>query len=364
MRRRGRLVAVALVGAAVAAAGALADLTSQGPDVYRVTHLVSDRGLGARVHDVRLVNAWGLAASPTGPWWTANEAREASTLYAGDGHKQALTVDVQGGPTGIVYNPGAGFVVRRGKASGPARFIYACEDGMIRAWSPVVPHGWSTSAEIAVDQAERGAVFRGLALATLPNGRERIYATDFHNARVVVLDERWRPVVRRGAFVDRAIPAWYGPFGIQAAGSSVFVSYAWRAPVNGNDSPTGGYVDEFDLDGRLLARVAHMGPLDEPWGMAVVPEGFGPRAGSLVVANFGSGRVDVFERRGAGWSFRGVLRRAGGKPIELPGVWGIAFGNDKMAGPRTTLFFAAGPHTWRGASELGVHGLLGSIARG
>jgi uncharacterized protein (TIGR03118 family) len=364
MRRRGRLVAVALVGAAVAAAGALADLTSQGPDVYRVTHLVSDRGLGARVHDVRLVNAWGLAASPTGPWWTANEAREASTLYAGDGHKQALTVDVQGGPTGIVYNPGAGFVVRRGKTSGSARFIYACEDGMIRAWSPVVPHGWSTSAEIAVDQAERGAVFRGLALATLPNGRERIYATDFHNARVVVLDERWHPVVRRGAFVDRAIPAWYAPFGIQAAGSSVFVSYAWRAPVNGNDSPTGGYVDEFDLDGRLLARVAHMGPLDEPWGMAVVPEGFGPRAGSLVVANFGSGRVDVFERRGAGWSFRGVLRRAGGKPIELPGVWGIAFGNDKMAGPRTTLFFAAGPHTWRGASELGVHGLLGSIARG
>ena len=259
MRRRARLLAVALVGAAVAAAGALADLASQGPDVYRVTHLVSDRGLGARVHDARLVNAWGLAASPTGPWWTANEAREASTLYAGDGRKQALTVDVQGGPTGIVYNPGDGFVVRRGKAFGPARFIYACEDGMIRAWSPVVPHGWSTSAEIAVDQAERGAVFRGLALATLPDGRARIYATDFHNARVVVFDEHWRLVVRRGAFVDRTIPAWYAPFGIHAAGSRVFVSYAWRAPVNGNDSPTGGYVDEFDLDGRLLARVGAWG---------------------------------------------------------------------------------------------------------
>ena len=67
MRRRARLLAVALLGAAVAAAGALAELASQGPDVYRVTHLVSDRGLGARVHDARLVNAWGLAASPTGP---------------------------------------------------------------------------------------------------------------------------------------------------------------------------------------------------------------------------------------------------------------------------------------------------------
>jgi len=34
-----------------------------------------------------------------------------------------------------------------------------------------------------------------------------------------------------------------------------------------------------------------------------------------------------------------------------------------MAGPRTTLFFAAGPHTWSGATEVGVHGLLGAIAR-
>jgi hypothetical protein len=32
-----------------------------------------------------------------------------------------------------------------------------------------------------------------------------------------------------------------------------------------------------------------------------------------------------------------------------------------MAGPRTTLFFASGPHGWRGATEADVHGLLGSI---
>jgi hypothetical protein len=33
-----------------------------------------------------------------------------------------------------------------------------------------------------------------------------------------------------------------------------------------------------------------------------------------------------------------------------------------MSGPRTTLFYAAGPHRWRGASELGVRGELGSIS--
>jgi len=32
-----------------------------------------------------------------------------------------------------------------------------------------------------------------------------------------------------------------------------------------------------------------------------------------------------------------------------------------MSGPRTTLFFASGPHKWHGESELDVHGALGAI---
>jgi hypothetical protein len=46
----------------------------------------------------------------------------------------------------------------------------------------------------------------------------------------------------------------------------------------------------------------------------------------------------------------------------VPGVWGIAFGTGGMSGPRTTLFYAAGPHGWHGASEVGIHGVLGAIA--
>jgi len=42
-------------------------------------------------------------------------------------------------------------------------------------------------------------------------------------------------------------------------------------------------------------------------------------------------------------------------------VWGIAFGNGHTAGARATLFAASGPHRWRGASELAVHGLLAAI---
>ena len=335
-------LAVAIVALATAGAASSARLNR-----FTVQRLVSDRA------DAQLVNAWGLAASATGPWWIANEARSSSTLYDGNGRKQALTVAVPGGPTGVVFYGGRGFLVRSGGAAAPARFLYACEDGMIRGWSPTVPDSWSTEAVVVVDAGGSAAVFRGLAVAG-----DRLYATDFHNDRVLVFDSRWRRIARPGAFVDRAIPAWYAPFGIQAIGSRIFVTYAWRAPVNGNDAPTGGYVDEFDLDGRLVARVGHSRELDQPWGVALAPRGFGRFGGDLLVANFGSGAINAYARRNGRWSFDGRL------PIKAPGVWGIAFGNGAAAGPRTTLFYAAGPHRWHGATEVDVHGELGSVALG
>ncbi len=338
-----RRLAIGVAVLAAAGAGIAAAHRSSG---LVVTRLATD------ARDTNLVNAWGLAASPTGPWWVASEARGASTLYAGDGRKQALTVRVDGGPTGIAYYGGRGFLVHAGAASAPARFIYACEDGTIRAWSPTVPHLWSAQAVVAVDAGAKGAIFRGLAV-----GPHRLYVTDFHTGRVLVFDERWRQVVRRGAFADAKIPAWYAPFGITVSGGHVFVTYASPAPVNGNDSPQGGYVDEFGLDGRLVARVAQMGALNEPWGLALGPDG------KLLVANFGSGRINAYAEHGSRWSFAGQLRGRDGKPIAISGLWGIAFGNGKLAGPATTLFFAAGPHRWRGASEIDVRGLLGSIAR-
>lgn len=338
-----RLLAIGAVAAAAAGAGVAAAPRTDG---FAVSRLATD------ARDPKLVNAWGLAASPTGPWWVSSEARDASTLYAGNGQKQSLTVAVRGGPTGVVYSGGRGFLVRSGGAVAPARFIFACEDGTIRGWAPTVPNGWSTEAIAAVDMGATGSVFRGLAL-----GNDRLYVTDFHNDRVLVFDEHWRPVVVRGAFVDPKISAWYAPFGIAVVGRSVFVTYASPAPVDGNDAPTGGYVDEFDLQGRLVSRVARMGELNEPWGLASAPDG------KLLVANFGSGRINSYVRHGRRWSSAGQLRGGDGKPIAISGLWGIAFGNGGMAGPRDTLFFAAGPHRWRGASELGVHGLLGSISR-
>ena len=357
MTRRARLLpASAALAVALAAAVVLAARGSgASANRYAARTVASDGGVPAAHRDPLLVNTWGLAASPTGPWWTTNEARGTSTLYAGDGRKQLLTVSVPGGPTGVAYYGGARFLVRARGRSGPARFVYACEDGRIRAWTATVPGPWSSQAEVVVDQTGQGSIFRGVAFAG-----GRLYATDFHSDRVEVFDADWRPVRVAGSFDDPRISAWYAPDNVQAFGGRLFVTYIYRAAVDGNDAPQGGYVDEFDLQGRLVARVADAG-LQEPWGLALAPRSFGRFGGDLLVASFGSGHVDAYRRSASGWRHDGTLAGAGGKPLSVNGVWGIAFGNGGLAGARDTLYAAAGPHRWRGASELQVHGAIVAI---
>jgi uncharacterized protein (TIGR03118 family) len=357
-----RTLAIVLSALAITAAPVASARLADGVNAFVVRGLVSDGYLAGTTVDSDLVNAWGLAASETGPWWVANESTDTSTLYDGTGGKRPLVVTVAGGPTGVVFNGTTGFVVRSGQASAPARFIFACEDGTIRGWAGSVPAANSSVTQIAVDNGRRGAVYRGLALATAPDGSTYLYAADFHNGRVDVFDANWRPVRWKGAFVDRRIPAWYNEFGIQAIGGRIFVTYAAPAPVNGNDSPTGGYVDVFDLKGKLLARIGRMGPLNQPVDVALAPPTFGKFGGNLLVGNFGDGRIGVYREVARNrWAYRGALRTPDQRVIEVNGLWGLEFGNGGSAGPKETLYFTAGPHTWHGESEDDVRGLFGTI---
>jgi hypothetical protein len=92
-----------------------------------------------------------------------------------------------------------------------------------------------------------------------------------------------------------------------------------------------------------------------------VGSGFGGLRGDLLVGSFGSGRIAVYRPGSSGWIGRGVLCGRNGRPLVVPGLWGIAFGTGGLSGSRTTLVAAAGPHRWHGASELAVHGLLAAI---
>ena len=352
LRKSLRLVAVVGAVVLVVWVAGVASARNQA-NVYTVHPLVSDSA-SAPVTDASLVNGWGLSAGPTTPWWTANNGTNTSTLYSGAGAKQALTVTVAGAPTGTVFNGDASaFVVNQSGKSGAARFLFATEGGTITGWSPAVN---PTATVTGVDRSSAGAIYKGLAIAN-----DKLYATDFHNGRVDVFDKSFNPVP--GGFSDPKIAKGYAPFGIQALGGNLFVTYAKQDAPRKDDvaAPGQGFVDEFTPDGALVAQIVNSGktnaPLNAAWGLALAPADFGVFAGDLLVGNFGNGRISAYTQRGAKWVYKGQLRHADGSPIEIDGLWAIAFGNGAAAGPVSTLYFLSGP-----SDE--AHGLFGSITSG
>lgn len=357
-QRAGRVALGLLVGGAVAAiALGLAGLAGARTtaDIFTVHPLVGDAAGGAPGTDASLVNGWGLSAGPTTPWWVSNNGTSTSTLYNGVGAKTPLTVAVPGGPTGTVFNGNAAdFVVSQNGKSGAARFLFATEAGTILGWTPAVN---GTTAVVGADRSAQKASYKGLAVAG-----DRLYATDFHNARVDVFDASFQLVPGSG-FADAKIPKGWAPFGIQALGGNVFVTYAKQDAAAKDDvaGPGLGYVDEFTPAGALVARVVSAGrknsPPNAPWGLALAPSSFAPFGGDLLVGNFGDGRISAYADRGGKWVFKGQLRLPNGTPIAIDGLWAIAFGNGAAAGPADTLYFASGP-------SQEAHGLFGSITVG
>jgi uncharacterized protein (TIGR03118 family) len=351
-----RWLAVACAAVLVGGVAAAAEAREQA-NPYTVHALVSDDpSVPAPATDANLVNGWGLTAGPTTPWWTANNGTNTSTLYSGTGAKVALTVAVAGGPTGTVFNGSTtDFVISQNGRSGAARFLFATEAGTVAGWSPSVN---GATAVTGADRSSAGAIFKGLAIAN-----NRLYAADFHNARVDVFDASFGLMALPGAFQDPKIPKGFAPFGIQALGGNIFVTYAKQDAAAKDDvpAPGQGYVDEFTPDGKLVAQVVNSqkknAPLNAAWGLALAPTGFGNFAGDLLVGNFGNGRVSAYAKNGSKWVYKGQLRVGDGTPIAIDGLWAIAFGNGSASGPTTTLYFLSGP----GGEK---HGLFGSITAG
>jgi uncharacterized protein (TIGR03118 family) len=345
------IAAAALVFVAVAASALPSATSAAEPNFYVVSNLVSDEPGVAGTVDPQLVNAWGLDALATSPWWVADNGTDVSTLYQANGTKVALEVSIPGGaPTGLVGNAGSNFVVTNGVVSGIARFIFATETGVIAGWSPAVA---VTQAVVAVNNPD--AIYKGLAIAG-----DRLYAADFHNARVDVFGPTFNPIVDPDAFVDPKLPGGFAPFGIQNIGGTIYVAYA-KQDEAAEDEIAGqgqGFVDAFDTSGNLLGRVATHGQLNAPWGLAQAPANFGRFSNDLLVGNFGDGEINAFEKQSNGFHFRGTLRDADNKPIAIDGLWALQFGKGSAAsGPTNTLFFTAGP-------DGETHGLFGTITTG
>jgi len=81
--------------------------------------------------------------------------------------------------------------------------------------------------------------------------------------------------------------------------------------------------------------------------------------GTLLVGNFGDGRINAYAPEANGSFERaGVLRGAGGVPITIDGLWALEFGTGSVSGPTNSLFFTAGPND----ESDGLFGVINAAA--
>jgi len=267
-----------------------------------------------------------------GAFWVSDEGTGWSTLYNGAGVPQSLQVIIPsengvalGSPTGIVSSGSQQFLVQ----GWPSIFLFATLDGTISGWSPKAK---PTQAIIAVDNSASGAVYTGLAITNHPSGNF-LFAADNANNKVDVYDGNFKFVM---SFTDTNLTGM-APFGIQDINGLVYVAFA---PTSGGP---GGAIDIFDENGSFVKTLAQGTPLDQPWGITMAPNAFGPLSNTLLISNnTNTGTINGFNPiTGA---FVGTITDSTGKPIVINQIWGIEFGGGTANnGRKNQLFFAAGP---------------------
>jgi len=316
-----------------AAAAILAFTAAPATAAYIQQNLVSDLPGLATFTDPDLVNPWGIARSPTSPWWVSNNGTAKSTLYDAGGVKRPLVVTIPGAnsaPTGMLFNNTNSFLV--GGPGTTAHFIFANENGSIEAWNG------GTNAVIKATTPN--ASYKGIAIGTNASG-DFLFAANFASGKVDVFNSSFAAASVPGKFLDPSLPAGYAPFGIQNINGNIYVSYALQKAGSGDemDGPGLGIVNVFDTNGNLIRRVATFGTLNAPWGLTLAPKNFGPLSGDLLVGNFGDGTINAFNA--VTDAFEGQLKKGGGV-LTIDGLWGLGFGNGAAAGPLNVLYFAAG----------------------
>jgi uncharacterized protein (TIGR03118 family) len=361
------MVCVAAAGLVAAAEPAVA--SSAPANSFTRTNLIANTtSRHPSLVDPNLKNAWGITAGPSTPLWVSDNNASKATVYSGgvNGSKVtlALTVPVPGGnPTGQVFNPTKDFPVG-GSTGNPALFILD-SDSIGSTQSPGEIAAWNGGAKFVVEDSPKGgaggmtpagAVFKGLAIAAKTKAGPELFATDVANGTVDVFNSKFASVSTPTEFKDPKIPAGYVPFGIQNLGNKIYVSYGKQNKAKTDVVPGAGFglVDVYSVNGVLLHHLVANGPsspLNEPWGLAIAPAGFGPFAGDLLVGNLGNGWINAFNPTTG--KFLGTLDGSNGYPITVHGLWGLMVGNSAFGGS-SSVVFSGGPNNYNN----GVVGIL------
>jgi uncharacterized protein (TIGR03118 family) len=352
------LTVLALVLVALCASSFAQDSVQQ----FTQTNLVSNLATGATFQDADLKNAWGISQAGGSPFWISDNDTGVSTLYNGAGVKQGLTVTIPtgnasvnplGSPTGTIFNGSTfDFLLAAGA---PAKFLFVTYDGTISGWNPAVD---ATNAVIEVNQSGQ-SVFTGAAVAQLNQwgtSTTYLYVADIKQGRIEVFDTSFKPVTLPwGRFHDEWLWGGYVPYNIWNIGGNLYVAYA-KANSQHDSVVTGsglGFVDVFSPSGHLLHRLEHGPWFNAPWGLAVASSNFGLYSHDVLVGQFGSGEILVFDP--VTGQFKGKLLDSTNNPLTISGLWALTFCTGGTGCVANALYFSAGPN---GQAD----GLFGTIA--
>jgi uncharacterized protein (TIGR03118 family) len=346
--------------------------------------------------DSHMINPWGIALRPPGAGghiWISNAGNLSTSTFIGDVNgtplrQDGLKIVYLDGPlisyedglanvTGQVYNAASDFPnqplefavsgaasnlssgtpVPIGTASGSAKFVFVTTDGTINAWRASTAESMDR-AVIVKDYSDHGRdqiktlrflpAFTGVAMSANKQATNRLYATDFQNGLIRVLDNQWLDITASVPFDRPAkLPATFSPYNIQLLDGHLYVAFAAvdtdaEEPASDVPAPGAGHVVVYDLDGHIVKEFADEGRLNSPWGLAIAPDRFGPFGRALLVANFGDGTIAAFNTTTG--AFLDYLRDNAGKPIAIDKIWGLAFGNGVSLGDLDSLYFTAGPN--------------------
>jgi len=184
-----------------------------------------------------------------------------------------------------------------------------------------------------------GAVYKGLALAD--NGTANfLYATDFHNNKIDVLDTTFTKQTPTAATFRLHRPdtaGWLRPIrdpgdqewsGRRSPAVCDLCANSRVRTTHDHTSGAGlGLVDVFDANGNFVSHLIPVGgALNAPWGVALAPADFGTLSNALLVGNFGDGKINAFDPTTG--RFIGTVQNSTRAAFAEPASMGIAFGND------------------------------------
>lgn len=347
-------------------------------NTFTQTNLISDGSVPAQTIDPNLINPWGVSYGSIGTggeFWISDTGTGLSGIHT---VTPSGTVSLNlfppvtipsptpGGtssPTGQVYNQFLTTNTFMLPDGSPSSFIFAIEDGTIAGWN-ISEHSLavtmvdnSTNTAHGSEELGLGANYKGLAIGRSNEG-PALYAANFRHGTVDVFDQNFNQVK---SFTDTSLPAGYAPFNVHVLNDKLFVTFALQDDTKADDvaGAGNGFVDEFDLEGNLLAHVAAGGALNSPWGLAIAPSSFGSFAGDLLVGNFGDGTINAYDLNHNDL-FVGKLTDASGNSIVIPSLWELIPGNTSsglggnLGGDPNKIYFSAGLTNEE-------HGLFGSL---